>query len=76
MINGIIFLIALVLMTVFSAFTYRQGVKDGYSLSVGEPPGEIIERKIPEKPPDRSDIIRTNIENYNGGAEGQLDYEL
>ena len=76
MIDSIIFIIALILMAGFSAFVYRQGINDGYSLSRGEPPKAMVERKIPPKPPDREEIIRANIENYNGGSEGQLDYDL
>ncbi len=55
-------------------FVYRKGITDGYRIYQGEPVIELAERKIPPKPPDREEIIRSNIENYNGSGEGQVDY--
>lgn len=53
---------------------YRRGLSDGYKLYKGEPvisedfPTEISEEER------RAEIIRSNIENYNGSDEGQIDY--
>ena len=57
-------------------FSYRKGIADSYRIYKGEPVKEMIERKIPPKPPDKEEIIRSNIENYNGSGEGQVDYAI
>ena len=57
-------------------YAYRKGVADSYRIYKGEPVKEMPSRKIPPKPPDKEEIIRSNIENYNGSGEGQIDYEL
>ena len=75
MICLIISIIATLIFTFVAAFIYRLGIKDGYHLYKGEAPETIVKRKIPPKPPDKADIVRSNIENYNGGSGGQIDYE-
>ena len=58
----------------FTLKVYRRGINDGYKLYKGEPvisedfPTEISEEER------RAEIIRSNIENYNGSDEGQVDF--
>lgn len=69
-----VFLIIQLIYAAAVFFAYRKGIKDGYSIYKGEAVKDTVERKIPPKPPDTDEIIRSNIENYNGGGEGQTDY--
>lgn len=56
---------------------YRRGLSDGMKAASGN---EVIEEK--NRAPDEESqdsymksIIEANIENYNGGAENQIDYK-
>ena len=53
---------------------YRQGIKDGKKVSNGE---NITLFEFDEEAPElsREEKIRNNIENYNGGDEGQVDID-
>jgi hypothetical protein len=61
-----------VIIALIVALAYRQGIKDGQKLNSGE---EIKFFDIPEKETEttREELIRSNIENYNGSEEGQVD---
>ena len=57
-------------------FAYRAGLKDGYKVYSGESVSDniLISEIKKDKPAPLTDeqISRLNVENYNGGAEGQV----
>lgn len=64
-----------VLLAIGIAVAYRLGIRDGLAVkNRGElptPPPKAVKREITNE-----DIIRSNIERYNGDAEGQVELNV
>lgn len=56
-------------------YTYRQGIKDGQRINNGEQLKSITPKKQKPREITKEEIIRYNIENYDGTGKGQIKIE-
>ena len=62
-------------MPIAFIFVYRQGIKDGQMVNNGEPLKPIIPPKAKPHEMTKEEIIRYNIENYDGTGKGQIEID-
>lgn len=68
--------VLVIIVPIIAIFAYRQGLKDCQSIKMDIPlEKEEAEEYEPDKDELIAEMIRKNIENYQGSERGQIDIE-
>ena len=76
----IVTMVSSVLFAIIALVAYRQGIKDGRAIKDNKPLEEIKPKVLPMFKVEKKDAaeeyynkVMTNLNNYNGSSEGQVD---